>query len=110
MSLPNIEPLDGSPGEFWNCFYEIIPEAVRCRFFCTAMGIVNGRLRELNRESGPFLDAIRRSHLPCALRRLSILKDFAGGLSSFTADSDDFRLEMDPLASVFEFISRFERE
>lgn len=97
---------------FWDCFDRVFPEAARCRFFATAMSIANGRLKEYDRESGPFLEAIKREHLPCAIRRLNTLKKAAEGLKSFEPDYDDFRLVdvRDPLKPVFAIVSKFEQE
>jgi len=81
---------------FWKLFDPIVPEAVRCRLFSTAVEVADSRGAEYNRESGPFLDAVRRKHLPKSLSRLDILKRLLENLDTLCGEDDGLKVELAP--------------
>jgi len=83
--MPNDETsvADIGQSDFWDQFEDFVPDAVRCRFFSTAMGIAHGRATAYSQESGPFLMAVRTTHLPVAIKRLGLLKEEVEKLATF---------------------------
>lgn len=101
---------ENSP-QFWDQFETIVPEAVRCRFLSTAMGIADARAVEYERESGPFLAAVKETHLPCALLRLDILKKEAQALVAVYSANDELIKRTSGLVSeALKLISIFQTE
>lgn len=100
-----------SSSTFWVNFHPLIPEAIRCRFFATAMDASDGRATECSRESGPFLHAIESMHWPRAIIRLRLLKKVAEALAEFCGETDEMiRNTKGPLGEVMSIVASFEEE
>ena len=107
MSLASGDGTGSSQPPFWDRFEPIVPQAVRCRFFSRALGILGARAREYSRESGPFVEAVTETHLPVAIQRLQILKRDAELLATCYDDTANARGESD---EAFRIVAKFETE
>jgi class 3 adenylate cyclase len=96
-------------GHFWNHFEGSVRDSVRCRYLRAASEIVGARAKDYELESGPFLTAVTNTHLPCAIRRLDLLRNELEVLKNFYDDASITR-EPEQLNHAFRIAARFENQ